>query len=111
MLTGMILSDKIIEQLHDGLGIDPVPDNYPGLAKLIDMFGAQTFYLTAEGLHIWEYKDVAGEGNQVIVAVKIASWADEKKSDIVVHKPELTDVAVKLVAPDPTPESAKGSGR
>jgi hypothetical protein len=53
-------------------------------------------YMTADGLHIWEYADVAGAEGQVIFALKVASWANEGKADLALHKPQLTDVAVKL---------------
>ena len=92
----MKLSTNQIEQIHEKLGIHPLPDDYAPLAKLREVFGDQTFYLTADGLHIWEYAKVAGTEGQVIIALEVAAWANEEKSDLSPHMPQLTDVTVKL---------------
>jgi len=92
------LSSRQVEQLHDKIGIDPLPDGYQGLSKLRDAFGDHTFYLTADGLVIWEYTKAPSSENQEIVAVRLASWANEEKSDLAVHEPRLTDVTVVVAA-------------
>ncbi|MFQ5764439.1 MAG: hypothetical protein ACE5GT_05880 [Rhodospirillales bacterium] len=100
----MILSADQVEQIRDRLGIDPVPGDYPGLSELQKVFGDHSFYLTADGLHVWEYANAAG-GDKV-VAVKVASWANEEKSDLGVHTPEVTDVTVDLAAGAGPPATA-----
>ena len=92
----MKISEHEIKEIHEKLGIHPLPDDYTTLANLREVFGDQTFYMTADGLHIWEYADVAGAEGQVIIALKVASWANETKTDLSIHKPQLTDVTVKL---------------
>ena len=92
----MKLSTNQIEQIHEKLGIHPLPDNYAPLAKLREVFGDQTFYLTADGLHMWGYAEVTGAEGQVIIAMEIASWANGGNTDLSPHKPQLTDVTVKL---------------
>ena len=92
----MKLSTNQIEQIHKKLRIHLLPDDYAALANLREVFGDQTFYMTADGLHIWEYAEVAGTEGQVIIALKVAAWANEKKSDLSLHKPQLTDVTVQL---------------
>ena len=76
----MELSRQEINQLHDQIGIDPLPGDYPALDKLIEAFGYQTFYLTGDGLHIFEYTDTPVDGGHEAVSVRIASWADEEKN-------------------------------
>ncbi len=92
----MKISDQEIKEIHEKLGIHPLPDDYKDLANLKKVFGDQTLYLTADGLHIWEYAEVAGAEGQVMIALKIASWANGGKTDLSIHKPQLTDVTVKL---------------
>ena len=92
----MKLSTDQIIQIKDKKGIDPLPDDYAALANLKEVFGDQTLYMTADGLHIWEYVDVAGAEGQVIIALKVASWANGGKTDLSLHKPQLTDVTIKL---------------
>ena len=96
----MNLSADQIKQIHDKKGIDPLPDDYLPMRDLIKAFGKHTFYLTADGLHIWETIEVSGAEGQVVIAVEIASWANDKKSDLALHAPQLTEVTVKL-AEDP----------
>lgn len=101
----MILSTDQIKQIRGRLGIDPIPADYPGLGELQKVFGHHSFYLTADGLHIWEH--AADAGGDKVVAVKVASWANENKSDLAVHTPEVTDVTVDFTAGAGPPTAAK----
>lgn len=92
----MKLSTEQIKQIGDKKGIDPLPDDYPPLSELRKILGDHTFYLTADGLHIWEYADITGAEGQLIVALEVASWADNEKSDIAVHKPIMTEIVIML---------------
>ena len=92
----MKLSTDQIKQIGDKEGLEPLPDDYPPLSELRRILGDHTFYLTADGLHIWEYADVTGAEGQLIIALEVASWADKEKSDIAVHKPYMTEIAIKL---------------
>lgn len=94
----MELSRQEINQLHDQIGIDPLPGDYPALDKLIEAFGYQTFYLTGDGLHIFEYTDTPVDGGHEAVSVRIASWADEEKTDLSLHKPKLTGIKIHFAA-------------
>lgn len=90
----MKLSKQEIDQLHDQIGIDPLPDDYPALDKLIGSFGQHTFYLTGDGLHVFEYTEAPVDGGHEAVSVRIASWADEDKTDLTLHKPKLTGIKI-----------------
>ncbi len=92
----MILSKNHIEQIHEKKGIDPLPEDYPPMSELIKALGNNTFYLTGDGMHIWEYAKVDGAEGEVIIAIKVASWANDEKSDLTLHHPQLTDVTIKL---------------
>ncbi|MBC8338218.1 MAG: hypothetical protein H8E39_05965 [Alphaproteobacteria bacterium] len=96
----MKLTTEEIKQIHDRKGIDPIPEDYPPMSELIKAFGDHTFYLTADGLHIWESIEVSGAEGQVIIAVELASWANDEKSDLTLHTPRLTEITVKF-ADDP----------
>ena len=92
----MRLSADQITQIRDKKGIDPLPDDYPPLSEIRRILGDHTFYLTADGLHIWEYADVTGAEDQLIIALEVASWANKEKSDLAVHKPHMTEIVVRL---------------
>ena len=92
----MKLSADQIRQIHDKKGIDPLPDDYLPMSDLMKTFGKHTFYLTADGLHIWETIEVSGAEGQVIIAVEIASWTNDEKSDLALHTPRLTEVTVRF---------------
>ena len=47
-------------------------------------------------LHIWDYIEVSGAEGEVIIALKIASWANGGNTDLSLHKPQLTDVIIEL---------------
>ena len=94
----MKLSIDQIKQIHEKKGITPLPEDYSPMSELIRAFGDHTFYLTADGLHLWENIDVAGAEGEVIIAVEIASWANDGKSDLALHTPQLTEVTVKLAS-------------
>jgi len=94
----MKISDQEIKEIHEKLGIHPLPDDYKDLSNLKKVFGDQTLFLTADGLHIWEYAEVAGAEGQVMIALNVASWANGGKTDLSIHKPQLTDVTVKFDA-------------
>ena len=105
----MKLSDQEIQQLHDQIGIDPLPDNYPVLGDLIKAFGQHTFYLTGDGLHIFEYTETPVDGGNEAVSVRIASWANEDNTDLSRHNPVLTGIKIHLVAaPKAATKSAAG---
>ena len=92
----MKLSTDQIKQIGDKKGIEPLPNDYPPLSELRSILGDHTFYLTADGLHIWEYANVTGADGQLIIALEVASWANKEKTDIAVHKPLMTEIAIML---------------
>ena len=92
----MKLSADQIKQIHDKKGMDPLPENYPPMSDLMKAFGHHTFYLTADGLRKWEYIEDSGAEEQVIIAVEIASWVGDEKSNLALHIPRLTEVTVRF---------------
>jgi len=94
----MKLSPDQITQIRDKKGIEPLPDNYPPLSELRRILGDHTFYLTADGLHIWEYANVRGLEDQLIIALEVASWTNKERSELAAHKPYLTEITVMLEA-------------
>ena len=101
----MKLSKLEIDQLHDQISIDPLPDDYRALDKMIEAFGFHTFYLTGDGLRIFEYTDVPIDGGHEAVSVRIASWSSEEKTDLSLHKPKVTGIKIHFAD---TPQVAAG---
>jgi|TARA_B100000315_G_scaffold212023_1_gene209154 hypothetical protein len=87
------------------IGIDPLPDDYPVLGELVKAFGQHTFYLTGDGLHIFEYTETPVDSENEAVLVRIASWSNEDKTDLFLHKPKLTGIKIHFAA---TPRAAAG---
>lgn len=92
----MKLTADLIKLIHDKKGIDPLSEDYPAINELKRAFGQNTFYLTDNGLHVWEYIEIPGAEGQLIVAVRVASWANDEKSDIALHVPQLTEITIKV---------------
>ena len=92
----MKLSTDQIEQIRDKKGLEPFSTDYPPLEELGSLLGDHTFYLTANGLHIWEYANVPEADGQLIVALEVASWRNIKRFDITTHKPRITEITVLL---------------
>lgn len=96
----MKLSIREIETIENRAGFRPIPVGHPVMDRLVKFFGEHTFYVDTGGLFVWEAAEgTAGCHDGVVVAVKLASWADEALSSLLPHEPQLTAVLVELASP------------
>ena len=99
----MKLDSIYVDRAARQFGAQALPDNYPAVPRLNELFGEHTFFLDDSGLKIVEPVTPAKETimpNEEIVeaarVVELASWADETRSSLAPHERELTDVVILL---------------
>jgi hypothetical protein len=98
----MKLSAAQIQQTLPQIEAQPIPDNHPAVQELKGVFGDHTFFLGRGGLHIVETGEPAQSGGLANV-VNLASWANEERTALMPHQPEVTDVVVTIVPEESEP--------
>jgi hypothetical protein len=90
-----------IGQIESLMGVKPMPDDHPVVEDLNTAFGEHTFYLSEEGLVIWEWLEGPETDGLPIVAVILAGWTDEEKSSLASHQPRVTELIIPLAPTGP----------
>ena len=90
----MKLNATQINDVEKKLGGFIVPEEHPANSDLKGAFGDHTFFVDGDGLNIVE-TDAAEEDN-VGVVVKLASWTNEKRTELAPHEPQVRDMTVAL---------------
>lgn len=88
----MRLSEPQTQRVQEETGASVVPEDNPSMPALKQNFGDHTFFLDAEGLHIWESVDDEPAADGKLVGVRIASWSSAEKSSLVPHEPAPSHV-------------------
>lgn len=91
----MKLNDEQIGHVAAQTGFDPIPDGEL-MELLAAHFGDHTFYLSDNGLYIWELQQGTEEPNQAATAVMLAIWSDDTKSSLAPITPNWTSLTVQL---------------
>jgi hypothetical protein len=78
-----------------------LPEAHPAMPELSKRFGDHTFFLDENGLNIVEPTEPEELGQAAGVVVNLASWADEQRSSLELHRPEVTDLVLELGPADP----------
>lgn len=92
----MKLTEARIDSALHQLKAQAVPENHPVMGQLSQMFGEHTFFIDAGGLTIIEPTEDADEHPGTGQVVKLASWLDETRTNLVPQEPEYTQVVVAL---------------
>jgi hypothetical protein len=88
-----------IEHIRVQTGIQPIPELEPSQSRLEEHFGEHTFYVDPLGLYIWEIFDESETAQKEVMALQIASWADEDMTMLQTHEaPKATGKVVVLEA-------------
>jgi len=90
-----------IGQIESLMGVNPMPEDHPVVKDLNSAFGEHTFYLSEEGLVIWEWLEGPETDGQPVVAVILAGWVDEEKSSLTPHPPKVTELIIPLAPTTP----------
>lgn len=92
----MKLTEARIDSALHQLNAQAVPENHPVIGQLSEMFGDHTFFLDASGLNIIEPAESEDENPGTGQVVKLASWLDETRTNLVPQEPEYTHVMIEL---------------
>jgi len=95
----MKLKDTQVDQVLDQLPAEVIPEDHPTVKELESVFGPHTFFIGSEGLHVVERGGDAVE--QATYIVKVAHWADDRKTSLVPQDAEVTDTVDIDPAGDP----------
>lgn len=97
----MKLNAVQIGRVEEQLGVQAVPEENPVTDKLKEAFGDHTFFFDTAGLHVVEPAP-SPEGLSGNV-VKLATWADEGRTELLTHEPEVQAVTIDLAADESDP--------
>ena len=92
----MKLNSAQVQRTLDQFEARVIPDENPLIAKLNDLFGEHTFFLDQHGLNIVEPVEAAERAAECARVVNLASWSDDRRSDLKLHEPAATGVVVTL---------------
>ena len=81
----MKLSNVQVRDVLNQLETQVIPSSHPAMEQLERTFGAHTFFLGGDGLHVVERGEMQTGVHETAYAVKVASWSDETKSRLVPH--------------------------
>jgi hypothetical protein len=87
----MKLKETQVEQVLDQLPAEVIPDDHPTVPQLESVFGPHTFFIGSEGLHVVERGGGDAVGDQATYLVKVAHWADDRKTSLIPQDAEVTD--------------------
>jgi hypothetical protein len=86
-----------------------IPANHPAVPQLERTFGAHTFFVGKEGLHVVERGEVESPEDDSAYAVKIAAWTDDRRSSLQPQPAELTR-RVNIGPQSADPDGADANG-
>ena len=97
----MKLDINQIGRIESLMGVLPMPDDHPVVGDLNSAFGEHTYYLSEEGLVIWEWLEGPETDGSPVVAVILAGWTDEERSSLSSHQPKVTELIIPLAPTTP----------
>lgn len=92
----MKLASATVEKTLDQFDAQAIPDSHPAIPDLNKRFGDHTFFLDGDGLNIVEPTEPTAAGAPAGRVVRLASWGDEDRTNLVLHSPEETSIIVEL---------------
>jgi hypothetical protein len=92
----MKLTSRQIHETLEQFEAEAIPDDHPAVAELNQVYGEHTFFLDDEGLNIVAAGEPTDGGTQAATVIKLASWADAKRTTLAPHEPQSTDLVVEL---------------
>ena len=81
----MKLSNVQVKDVIKQLETKVIPADHPAVPELERTFGAHTFFLGHEGLHVVERGESEPTTVDQAYAVRVASWSDNSKTKLVPH--------------------------
>ena len=90
----MKLTAPWIDEIRSQFDMNVIPEDNPVCDRLCAIFGAHTFFVGDNGLHIVEKVEPLGPDGEARELLKVASWADDERGTLTAHEPELVEVVV-----------------
>ena len=87
----MKLNDTQVDQVLEQLSAEVIPADHPTVSELESVFGPHTFFIGSEGLHVVERGSGEADSTPATYLVKVAHWADDRKTSLVPQNAEVTD--------------------
>ena len=95
----MKLTTQQIGEIEQRIGALPIPDDNPVMTHLHSSFGDHTYYLSDDGLIVWEsLENQDGDAGVNICPVQLASWVDDDKTQMEPHEPRPIDAVMTIGA-------------
>jgi len=90
--------DAQLERTTTQLQAEPIPEDYPLILQLSQMYGEHTYFLDSDGLNIVEpaAAELAPNATGMGVVVNSANWTNSNPPKLEAHEPELTESMVAL---------------
>ena len=92
----MVLNGPQIQRVEDETGAMAIPQDNPSLAELKSAFGAHTFFIDDDGLHVWERLTDGETESAKLVGIRLASWSDRTRATLIPHEPAPTQVLEEI---------------
>jgi hypothetical protein len=89
-------NNAMVEQTQIQDDVQALPDDDPLAGKSRERFGAHTFFVGEEGLHIVEEIEPRPLETGVREIITLAGWNDENRSGLIAHEPEMISVVVHV---------------
>src|SRR3546814_15927968 len=94
----MRLSEPQMQRVQEETGASVVPEDNPSMPALKQNFGDHTFFLDAEGLHIWEAVSEEPAEDGKLVGVRVAAWSSEERTARGPHEPAPSQDRKRVVS-------------
>jgi hypothetical protein len=85
----MKLTAPWVDQTQTKFDVQALPDDHPASEKLQEAFGAHTFFVGEDGLHIVQEIEPPPTESAERAVVRLASWRDGQRGTLEIHEPEL----------------------
>jgi hypothetical protein len=86
----MRLSNFQVKDVLNQMDAQVIPADHPAIPQLEQTFGAHTFFVGREGLHVVERGETKSTEDDSAYAVKVAAWSDEKHTSLQPQPAELS---------------------
>ena len=92
----MKLDTDQVRHVAAATGIEPVADTTITYDRLKAHFGEDTYFLDSDGAYVWEPVAESEDTSLKVEALQIASWADEKRTQLLKEDPRVKGVQLEL---------------
>jgi hypothetical protein len=85
----MRLSNVQVKDVLNQMDAQVIPADHPAVPQLERTFGAHTFFVGKDGLHVVERGEMESAEDDSAYAVKVAAWSDDRRTSLQPQPAEL----------------------